>query len=214
MGHHKHEKKETAVQYPGGWSYPSPVSVNGQMMSDGMIWTGDHPVTEEQMAELTETRGHETSIDSLTKVGRWHPNYDTFYHVHNQSAPRQGGIGSFAYETQKCGKGVVFTKTGIMFHHRNGKYKFGVPHNGAYHHRMAGDGQEDFAGPEPGSEAEKLLGDGEYFWDNGHQWYDIRGKSAAPIGKLVHGDDKSRGKHRRSTDSTETEHFGHRRKTD
>lgn len=160
------------------WSHPGPVWVHPTgYETGGMIWIGNVPCAESDIEAMRETLANPNAQpDPLSLVGRWHPDYSTFGNEHNPSAPKNGGLGSFAYEMQKVGEdGVAFTKEEIWYYGKDGKSVKGIPPEaGAYHRDMY---YEAWEGPKPGSPAEAYRGTGEFYWDEENQWYDVRNRS-------------------------------------
>lgn len=153
------------------WSLPPPV--NGQTW--GYQFVGDQPCTEDDFADLKAQAGTDDyDVDALTLVGCFSPDWTSMYHdaIGAPASARPGGKGSPTYETQKVGTGVSFwlEEDGPGFYYLDGKKTHGIPPNcGAYHQR----GTMRFAGPQPGSAAEELLGSGVYQWDDENARYEI-----------------------------------------
>ena len=182
--------------HAGKWSKPSPVYVDGAYHSDGMIWSGNLPMTEADRLALFSMlrRDYEPSahtiyegksdiemealikMDSASLVGRYDPSYSTYASAHSGHRAK-GGIGSEVYQLQKVGRGVQFTKKKIWRTDAAGEMTKSIPPNcGAYHFKDMGDGYRDaHDGPAPGSKAEKMLGTGHYVWDAKHQWWTVVG---------------------------------------
>ena len=160
------------------WSYPSPVYHDGKYQSGGMVWMGDQPATEadKQALRVYYTGEGEPAFDELSLVGLFDPEWSCFRHTVKPTRHPQGGLRSFAYEHQKVGRGVKFTDHAIFHFNEEGRHVHDIPPNhGAYHTGVNGDA---YAGPEPDSEAERILGDGLYFWNVKRNWYEVHDKSA------------------------------------
>lgn len=151
------------------WSLPAPV--DGKTW--GFCWTGREPATEEDLDALDawmKDKG-EYDVDVLTLVGANNREY-TAQHYEAKGTPpedRCGGLGSPVYETQKVGEGVAFLGSKhVWYWASDGVRDFGqVPNLSAYHRTTLG----IHAGPRPGSEAEGLLANGFYEWDDENEYY-------------------------------------------
>jgi hypothetical protein len=192
------------------FSSPKTVSHSGEHHSDGMVWQGDLPMTRQDELDVyamlrrdDDPHAHtmysgdsDEQMDALIQfdpasiVGRYDPEYSTYYFRH-KGGTKYGGIGSEIYERQNIGKGVKFTKKKIWIHGQGTMAKMIPPNHGAYHVDSL---QRAIAGPEPLSLADELLGDGHYQWDTENQWW-IVVKGPRPHGKVKHGkaeEDKAR----------------------
>lgn len=158
------------------WSVPSAAYVGGQYISGGKVWMETYPTTLDHMKEslvyysqphalgatpMPGTPPSEQSYDKLSMVGRYDRRYNSFFYAVDGKRNPAGGEGSDTYELQHVGKGVKLTNEPIWFFNSDGDMVKEVPVNG--YHRTSDDVNRE--GPEPGSEAEKLLGDGSYQWD-------------------------------------------------
>ncbi len=165
---------------PGGlnWSNPSPVYILGEYRSNGMLFYGVHPVTVADFEALNAyMNGNPYSVDRRTLKGRYHPDWKTYGDVVSRSDPkfRSGGLGSDIYELQKVGSGVQFRTDPMWYTNKQGVFVNGVPGDiGEYHGIEDGGYMDYFEGPEPGSPAAEILGDGAYFWDIDNGWYAVR----------------------------------------
>jgi hypothetical protein len=157
---------------PGGWTGYGPASL-------GWIYMGLEPMTQDDVdalvAMLASTgwaADDDPAIDPFTVKGRWHARWTTYLDIMEGTQPN-GGKGSSVYETQLTGDGVSFTKTEMWYDDPvTGEGHKGIPPDcGAYHVDYSSD--NNVAGPRPGSEAEALLGDGHYAWDERREWYYI-----------------------------------------
>lgn len=154
------------------WSYPNPAEGH-KPKTKGMVWMGKEEATDADLDELFEMMDGKVAVDKMSLVGRHAPNYNSyFYHVTEQQNPN-GGKGSKTYEHQKVGSGVDFTDEPIWHINAAGTMVKDVPPNCGAHHYNSEEGV-NYAGPEPGSEAEKLLGDGQYKWGEGRGLYLIK----------------------------------------
>jgi len=158
------------------WSVPSAAYIGGQYISGGKVWTQKEPVTLEQLKESIEyySKPHalgatpvpgippsEQSYDKLSMVGRYDRRYNSFFYAVDGKRNPTGGEGSDTYELQYVGRGVKLSQEPVWFF-KDGEYVKEVPVNG--YHTTSEDVNRE--GPEPGSEAESLLGDGHYEWDS------------------------------------------------
>jgi len=157
------------------WSVPSAAYVAGEYVNGGMVWMEHEAITREQFKESVEyfsdrhtfgatpvpgTPPSEQRYDKLSMVGQYDRSYNSFFYAVDGKRNPNGGEGSDTYELQHVGKGVKLSQEPVWFF-KDGEYVKEVPVNG-YH--LAADGC-NYEGPEPGSEAETLLGDGYYEWD-------------------------------------------------
>ena len=157
------------------WSVPSAAYVGGEYISGGMVWMEHERITMEQFKQSVEyfsqphalgatpmpgTPPSEQKYDKLSMVGQYDRSYNSFFYAVDGKQNPSGGEGSDTYELQYVGNGVKLSQEPVWFF-RGDEYVKEVPVNG-YHY--AADGC-NYEGPEPGSEAEKLLGDGSYQWD-------------------------------------------------
>ena len=164
---------------PANWAYPVKIYVNGKYIHDGMWWMGKEAVTVADIVALADAFGSDVDVDTRTLVGRHNRSWSTLFNKHNPGAVPSGGEGSTCYELKLVGEegnGVQFSKDGIWHYDADNNFIKGIPGcAGEYHKAYAGDGYYDsYAGPEPGSVAATMLGDGEYYWDAERALYDIR----------------------------------------
>lgn len=163
--------------FPDNWSHPRSVYVNGQYLDDGFIWVGKNPVTVADVVALADAVGDKVKIDWRSLVGLYNRSWSTLFNKLTPGATPTGGEGSQAYENQLVGEsqGVIFTKSPIWYYDSDGKMVTGIPGNAGEYHKKYVAGYEDIIeGPEPGSVAATMLGDGEYYWDAERALYDIR----------------------------------------
>lgn len=170
------------------WSTVSPAYAG--FPTAGWTFQGKEPATQEDLDDLiAEMKGPIqagdyqsliTVVDTRTLVGRWDTGWTTFPDEHQNSDPwtRRGGLGSGTYESQKCGEGAGFRRKGegAIFHFDpDGDYvwkKLDYDKTGTSYWV---DGYNSTrAGPKPGGEAEQLLGDGSYEWDEVNEWWTIK----------------------------------------
>jgi len=169
--------------------------------TDGWVYMGNEPMTEEDRQNLydwLETTGMKDSygspqdiqIDKLSQVGLlhrdWSSHWAEYQKATNDGYVPQGGLGSTVYEDQHVGAGVDFAKESIWYTDSDtGESVKDIPPNcGAHHDRNMGGGYWDaYSGPEPGSEAEKLLGESHYEWDPKNGWYVIAGAAVDRAGR-------------------------------
>ena len=134
----------------------------------GFVYMGLEPMTDDDVQALREyTRQSDPKIDRLSTKGRWNRNWI----CRETSLQHMGGEGSETYESQMCGQGVHFKpRTGQepIFHvDPEGNYVHGVvdyPRLGTSYH--IDDYNSTVAGPRPDSEADTVLGDSTYVWDD------------------------------------------------
>jgi hypothetical protein len=180
---------ELGNTYTGTWSYPSP-AYGYHPETDGMVWYGYEPPTEEDYIGLYHdmTSSPESTwtledfyanvhFDVLSLVGRWHPEWNSNWNQHKSNLPdtSSGGLGSDVYKRQRVGSGVKFADEPVWHYNPAGDLVKEVPDNcGAYHY----DSQREVnvAGPQPDSQAAMLLGRrGRYYWDDKNQYWEIEG---------------------------------------
>ena len=163
---------------PDGWAYPSPVYVNGEYISGGIVWRMKTPATGRDIAALKLSEGDGVTIDQGTLMGFYKPFYSAYgYRVQGKQDPA-GGYGSENYEQQLIGEnnnGVEFATDPIWYYTSDGEYVKGIPPNlGAFHKKHVGDNYYNLIeGPEPGSVADQMLDGGRYTWNETHKWYEI-----------------------------------------
>jgi hypothetical protein len=166
------------------WSQPSPTynPETGQYESNGWVFFGLEPVTEEDIQALVDLINPEGlldfmySTDEASLVGRHHRDWSSNFYATVEPHQRPGGLGSPTYERQLVGAGVQFAKEPIWHYNTDGQFVKEIPADmGAYHTYIWPDGYSDnIAGPEKGSEAETLLDGGSYGWDEEAQYYIIQ----------------------------------------
>ena len=159
----------------GKWGAPVPYynENTGQWEDAGAVWQGTGEPTEEDYAILEGG-----PYDPMSIVGLYHEDWSTYFDHKNDTDPAKklGGRGSTAYECQNTGEGVEFWNTTMgdeagYYYTADGKLTWGIPENlGAYHKTPKG----YVEGPEPGSEAEKLLGNGRYAYNGNKGWYVVK----------------------------------------
>ena len=164
---------------PPNWGIPSDVYIGGSYRNDGVIWMGKQAVTVADIVALAEATSENVKIDWRSLVGLYHRSWTTFFNQHKPGATPMGGEGSKLYELKlvgEAGNGVDFAEKAIWYTNADGHMVSGIPPNaGAYHMKYVGDGYYDaYEGPEPGSVAATMLGDGEYYWDAERALYDIK----------------------------------------
>lgn len=173
---------------PPGWGYPSPIYVNGEYVSGGMIWMGKKAATEADIEALRQAvDGAAVTIDDGTLVGiynwRWHTFAEEVALLQGRPpTSRMGGLGSQNYENQHVGesKGALFRKESdgpMWYTDTKGNLVYGIPREnaGCYHQKYVGDGYYDMVeGVEQGSPADKILGKGEFYWDEKRRLYDVK----------------------------------------
>ncbi len=170
------------------WSVPSAAYIGGQYISGGMVWQECEPITMEQYKESIEfysqpwaagatpmpgTPPSEQHYDKLSMVGRYHKKYNSFFYAVDGKRDPDGGLGSKTYEMQHVG-GYYPDNLKVSLHetvwfYRGSEYVKEVTPRG-YH---LADNGANYEGPRPGSEAEALLGDGTYSWDEEEELYII-----------------------------------------
>ena len=162
---------------PPGWSVPSPVFINGEYVDGGMVWMGKQEATQEDVAAVQESLGDTVPIDRSSLCGLWCWRWSSFYTRHTTGTPA-GGVGSVTYENQLVGDshGVSFAKEPIWYTNCDGVLVKGIPPEaGAYHEVYLGDDYYDLVeGVEPGSIADEIRGNGEFYWDDNRKLYDVR----------------------------------------
>ena len=164
------------------WSYPATHfnPVTHEYEHRGMIFMGYEKVTQKQLDQLVKDLGassiDEIQIDPGTPMGRWHPDYCSYWESFNSPSSRMGGLGSQTYEHQKVKRGVEFAKEPGWYTSLDGELLKGIPGNaGERHmHYVGQDTYDWYEGPEPGSDAEKFLGDGTYAWNKKNSWYVVK----------------------------------------
>jgi len=177
----------TGGSLPPNWGYPSPVYVGGEYRTDGMIWMGKERATEADIEALNEAVGATAGVDDGTLVGIYSPLWITFadkvaFLQGNPPTSRMGGLGSQNYENQLVGEsdGALFRKPtdGDMWYTTTeGNLVYGIPPDnaGCYHNVYVGDGYYDpTEGVAQGSAADKILGRGEFYWDEKRRLYDVK----------------------------------------
>lgn len=173
----------------GQWSYPSP-AYGKNPESDGMVWFGFEPPTDDDYLDLYHymTSAPESTwtladfydnvhFDVYSLVGRWHPLWNSNWNRNKSNLPAtsSGGLESDVYQRQRVGSGVKFAKEPVWHYNPEGNLVKEVPDNcGAYHYDS--DREVNVAGPQPGSQADLLLGRrGKYYWDEENQYWEIDG---------------------------------------
>ena len=156
------------------WSYPSPASDG---TTDGFVFMGDNRVTIEDFQKLEVYLERDDfdrdSVDGLSLCGLLHRDWNSNFYSKASGGNKPGGLGSEKYETQYVGDGVKFNKEPIWFNTAAGELVKEIPEQG-YHTTYSDSGDADsYEGPEPGSEADSLLGDGLYKWDEQNGFYII-----------------------------------------
>ncbi len=159
---------------PDNWSNPSPVYRNGKYVTNGMVWVGLQQATEGDIEALKEATGGIADVDEASLVGRYHPDWSSNASLEKPRNARMGGLGSETYQLQKVGEGVRFSDE-PMWLRRGGEMVYDSPIDGAYHVAKVGvTYTENRDGPEPGSEADVYLGDGEFYFDHKNGWWDVK----------------------------------------
>lgn len=173
---------------PANWSYPSPIYIDGSYQSDGMIWTGKKAATEADIEALKNSdAGPNVKIDERSLSGIYSWRWRTFAEevMFLRGTPptsRMGGLGSQNYENQLVGEsqGALFRKESdgpMWYTDSKGNLVYAVPpkNAGCYHRKYVGDGYYDAVeGVEQGSPADKILGKGEFYWDEQRRLYDVK----------------------------------------
>ena len=171
------------------WSWPA--GQNG----DGFVFMGMYPCTEDDFQGLFDylTSSPESTwetledmwragvhVDRLSLVGKYHPDWSSAWQKVKSGSP-QGGVGSTTYEKQRCGAGVKFTRKAVWCYpdYESNELDRVVPSNYAYHYSEQRG--TNVMGPEPGSEAERLLGDGTYVWNEERAMWEIEGGEMLPL---------------------------------
>ena len=129
----------TPVPGSSEWQWSNPQTYfnpdTGQWESDGMIWRGNEPPTDEDFAALKDyysREGMEPSVDRRTVCGRYAAKWTTYYNEMSGTQP-DGGKGSYVYMMQHVGNNVEFTDDPIWYYNADGVQVRGVPPNcGAY----------------------------------------------------------------------------------
>ena len=170
------------------WSNPSPVYIDGEYVTGGMVWFGYEECTKEDQQDwvdfVNSGKGSMTiddfEWDYASFVGRYHPDWTSHHYSNTSGGDKPGGLGSFTYETQHVGAGVQFAKAPIWHYTAEGEYVKEFPADaGAYHSVDVGGGYSDnHAGPAPDSDAAAYLGDSHYYFDETDCWYEVKGKEA------------------------------------
>ncbi len=70
---------------PEPWGYPSPVYLDGRYQSGGIVWHGQEPATDADVANLKEALGDDVTIDQGSLVGTADPAYTTFYKANDNT---------------------------------------------------------------------------------------------------------------------------------
>ena len=159
------------------WSQPSPVYINGEYVTGGMVWMGNQRVTLDDIQLLKNEMGDSVKIDRGSLVGLYHWAWTSLW-TRYSSGQSAGGVGSEPYELQHVGEGqgAQFTKEPIWYVDCSGEFVNGIPPEaGCYHMVMVGGGYMDAVeGPEPGSPADKARGNGTFYWDDERKLYDVK----------------------------------------
>lgn len=146
----------------------------------GWVFMGLEQPTDEEYQNLYDyMQTNDVTVDEFSLKGRWDPWWTAKIWLANEtSTEKMGGLGSHTYETQKIGQGVQFMAEdkGPIWHiNPDGERVYSnldYDRTGRAYH--IDDWQQSVAGPEPGSEAEQLLGEGEYAWDGVNRWWTIK----------------------------------------
>ena len=171
---------------PEGWGYPSPVYVNGEYRTGGMIWLGKEKATEADIQALKASLGEDVFIDQGTLCGtytwHWIQFSDKVALLQGIQPSRMGGLGSHVYEYQHVGggDGCTFRKESegdMWYTNTAGDLVYSIPPDnaGAYYWVDMGDNYRDaHEGVEQGSAADDALGRGEFYWDEARRLYNVR----------------------------------------
>jgi hypothetical protein len=157
-------------KWPNNWVNPSPVFIQSEdayYQGEGLLWYGkkDGP-TEEDYAELEAAAdGKSYSIDDLTLIGRYHPEWTTACDekVNSPHDERAGGIGSEVYEMQNISRGASLADKKIWITGEDGSLTKMIPPNSGLY--WTDDEQINRVGARPGSVADKYIGDEELYFD-------------------------------------------------
>ena len=159
------------------WSHPSPVYINGEYVTGGMVWMGKELVTLDDIQLLKKEMGDNVKVDRGSLVGLYHWAWTSLFTRYSSGQPA-GGVGSEPYELQHVGEGqgAQFTKEPIWYTTCSGELVKGVPPEaGCYHMVSVGGGYMDAVeGPEEGSPADGVRGGGTFYWDNERKLYDVK----------------------------------------
>ena len=159
------------------WSYPSPVYISGEYRLGGMVWMGKQEATVEDIEAMRNYYGPDAEVDKTSLCGLWCWRWSSLFTRHSTGQPA-GGIGSQTYELQHVGDGAgaLFAKDDIWYTTCLGEFVKGVPPEaGCYHLKYVGDGYHDaYEGPEVGSPADLIRGNGEFYWDDERKLYDVK----------------------------------------
>ena len=155
-------------------------------------WVGDEKVTMDDIDRLygwtpptdpvTGIVQHPLGIDLLTIKGTLDPDWTSQYwrgrdegdnpdETYYRDCP--GGKGSIHYEYQNVGgeyNGVTFAKEEIWCYNADEEMVKEIPGDAGEYHTID---QTNYVGPEPGSKAEEVLGNGAYVWDEASALYQI-----------------------------------------
>lgn len=148
--------------------------------SGGMIWWGREAAEKNDIINLHIELGKDVVIDEPSLVGLYHPLWTSKGDSQKEAKNRRGGFGSEIYQNQ-------FTQSGVYFWDQrydddgwywiDGEMVKGTPPNAGAIHQVYNDGYYDiWAGPEPGTDAEKFLGDSAYFFDVKQGVYQVKGR--------------------------------------
>ena len=166
---------------PDGWAFPNPVMFGDKAATGGMVWIGTRRMSADDKAELRKVMGPSVLIDPRSVVGKYDMRWTTFFNYYTDNPIPSGGVGSECYELQLVGEvggGVKFADEPI-FAFNPQKPEDGLifaipPDAGAYHQLFSGGYVDNFWGPEPGSEADRLHSGGTYLWNRSRKLYEVK----------------------------------------